>query len=142
MDAATTPSRSRAEQCKAIAQAKSAKKRAAVMAALADMRREGQVINKSSVARRAGVSVVFIRSHADLCDSIERTSNLSIQAEASDSGKAKEQLNSHFGQTVRTRVFSASAFIRITTLNWSSSVPIADRALYQSQIVSVSLTTR
>ena len=35
------------------------------------MRREGQIVTKTAVARRAGVSVAFLRSHADLVQRVE-----------------------------------------------------------------------
>jgi hypothetical protein len=56
MDASTTAKRTRTEQCKINAQARSAKKRQAAFDALARLQLEGRAITKAAVARRAGVS--------------------------------------------------------------------------------------
>src|SRR5260370_9747668 len=71
MDASTTVRRTRIEQCKKNAQAKSEQKRQAVRDALAHLVQERQSITKAAVARRAGVSLVFLRSHTDVVQAIE-----------------------------------------------------------------------
>lgn len=71
MDASTTAKRTRTEQCKINAQARSAKKRQAAFDALSLLKREQRPITKAAVARRAGVSVVFLRAHPDLVQAIE-----------------------------------------------------------------------
>src|SRR5258708_7320231 len=71
MDASTTVRRTRIEQCKKNAQAKSEQKRQAVRDALAHLVQEQQSITKAAVARRAGVSLVFLRSHTDLVQAID-----------------------------------------------------------------------
>jgi hypothetical protein len=62
---------SRAEQCCKNAQAKSERKRCATFAALAALQQEKRAITKAAVARRAGVSVVFLRKHQDLLQAVE-----------------------------------------------------------------------
>ena len=71
MDASTTSKTSRAEQCRKNAQAKSERKRRATIAALAALQQEKHAITKAAVARRAGVSVVFLRKHRDLLPAVE-----------------------------------------------------------------------
>src|SRR6266704_320010 len=71
MDASTTTKRTRTEQCKINAQARSDKKRQAAFDALSRLKREQRPITKAAVARRAGVSVVFLRAHPDLVQAIE-----------------------------------------------------------------------
>jgi hypothetical protein len=71
MDASTTAKRTRTEQCKINAQARSEKKRQAASAAIRELEQESRPVTRSAVARRAGVSVVFLRSHADLLQTIE-----------------------------------------------------------------------
>ena len=66
MDASTTQKRTRAEQCKHNAQAKSEQKRRTAFEALGLLQQEGKPVTKAAVAKRAGVSVVFLRSHPDL----------------------------------------------------------------------------
>lgn len=71
MDASTTGKRTRTEQCKHNAQAKSEQKRRTAFAALGLLQQEGKSVTKAAVAKRAGVSVVFLRSHHDLIQAIE-----------------------------------------------------------------------
>jgi hypothetical protein len=71
MDVSTMAKRSRTEQCRKNAQAKSEQKRRATLEALALLQREGKTITKAAVAKRAGVSVVFLRAHPDLMQAIE-----------------------------------------------------------------------
>jgi hypothetical protein len=94
MDTSTTIKRSRAEQCKIIAHTKSEKKRQATFDALSASQRERRPITKAAVARRAGVSVVFLRKHPDLVQAIEeaeRTRPASSPTNTDD-GKAKDQV--------------------------------------------------
>jgi hypothetical protein len=71
MEDSTIPNRSRIEQCKHNAQAKSELKRYAAFEAIALLQQEGRSVTKAAVAKRAGVSVVFLRSHQDLVQAIE-----------------------------------------------------------------------
>jgi len=93
MGASTTAKRTRAEQCKINAQARSEKKRQAALAAIQELRQEKHPVTRSAVARRAGVSIVFLRSHPDLLQALEeaeqqhRLAPLEIAAE-----KAKDQV--------------------------------------------------
>jgi tRNA U34 5-carboxymethylaminomethyl modifying GTPase MnmE/TrmE len=71
MDASTTAKVTRAEQCRINARARSEKKRQAAFDALTALQQERGSITKAAVARRAGVSVVFLRNHLDLLQAIE-----------------------------------------------------------------------
>jgi hypothetical protein len=71
MDDSTTAKRTRIEQCQANAKARSAQKRQAALSALAHLKLEKRTITKAAVARQAGVSLVFLRSHPDLVQAIE-----------------------------------------------------------------------
>jgi tRNA U34 5-carboxymethylaminomethyl modifying GTPase MnmE/TrmE len=71
MDASTTGKRTRTEQCQRNAQAKSERKRQTAFEALALLQQEGKVVTKAAIAKRAGVSVVFLRTHPDLVQAIE-----------------------------------------------------------------------
>lgn len=71
MDASTTAKQARAEQCRKNAQMKSEQKRQATFAAIRELQQEKHPVTRSAVARRAGVSVVFLRSHLDLLQTIE-----------------------------------------------------------------------
>ncbi len=71
MDESTTAKQTRTEQCRSNAQAKSERKRQTAFAALALLQQEGKSVTKSAVAARAGVSIVFLRSHPDLVQAIE-----------------------------------------------------------------------
>ena len=94
MDTYTRPKHTRAEQCKKNAQEKSEKKRRAALEALALLKDEKRLITKAAVAKRAGVSVVFLRSHPDLVqliDEAERAWTNNPPA-ASPGSKAKDQV--------------------------------------------------
>jgi len=73
-----TAKRTREEQCRWNAQEKSEKKRRAAYEALSILQKEGRPITKAAVARRAGVSVVFLRSHVDLTQAIEEAEKSGI----------------------------------------------------------------
>jgi chromosome segregation ATPase len=94
MGASTTAKQTRIEQCRKNAQVKSEQKRQAVRDSLSALIREQQSITKAAVARRAGVSLVFLRSHADLVQAIEEATkarSASLSSVASDS-PAKDQV--------------------------------------------------
>ncbi|WP_201391435.1 DUF6262 family protein [Ktedonobacter sp. SOSP1-85] len=59
------------EQCRKNAQAKSQQKRQTALAAIQALQQEKHPVTRSAVARRAGVSVVFLRNHPDLLQAIE-----------------------------------------------------------------------
>lgn len=71
MGASTTAKHTRAEQCRKNAQAKSEQKRRAAFAAIRELQQGKHPVTRSVVARQAGVSVVFLRSHPDLLQAIE-----------------------------------------------------------------------
>jgi hypothetical protein len=71
MDVSTTTKRTRVEQCQLNAKRRSEQKRKAALSALDALVREQRTITKAAVARRAGVSLVFLRSHPDLLQAIE-----------------------------------------------------------------------
>lgn len=71
MGASTTATQTRAEQCRKNAQAKSEQKRQATFVAIRELQQGKHPVTRSAVARRAGVSVVFLRSHPDLLQAIE-----------------------------------------------------------------------
>ncbi len=90
MDESTTAKRTRIEQCRKNAQAKSEQKRQAAFAAIRELQQEGRPVTRAVVARRAGVSVVFLRSHPDLLQAIEEAeqrSRLAPRDRAADSSK-------------------------------------------------------
>jgi uncharacterized coiled-coil protein SlyX len=93
MGASTTTKHTRSEQCRKNAQAKSEQKRQATFAAIRDLQREKHPVTRSAVARRAGVSVVFLRSHPDLLQALEEAEQqhrLAPPESAAD--KAKDQV--------------------------------------------------
>ncbi len=94
MDASTTAKRTRTEQCKINAQARSEKKRQAAFDALARLQLEQRAITKTAVARRAGVSVVFLRAHPDLVQAIEEAEHalLTSPPPVARADKAKDQV--------------------------------------------------
>jgi len=94
MGASTIAKRTRTEQCKINAQAKSEKKRQAAFDALALLKLEQRAITKAAVARRAGVSVVFLRSHPDLVQVIEEAEHnlLTSPPPIAPVDKAKDQV--------------------------------------------------
>ncbi len=71
MGASTTAKQTRTEQCRKNAQAKSEQKRQVAFAAIRELQQEKHPVTRTAVARRAGVSVVFLRSHPDLLQAIE-----------------------------------------------------------------------
>lgn len=71
MDVSTTAKYTRSEQCRKNAQAKSEQKRQATFTAIRELQQEKHPVTRSAVARRAGVSVVFLRSHPDLIQALE-----------------------------------------------------------------------
>ena len=71
MGVSTTAKQTRAEQCRKNAQAKSEQKRQATFVAIRELQQEKHSVTRSAVARRAGVSVVFLRSHPDLLQALE-----------------------------------------------------------------------
>jgi Family of unknown function (DUF6262) len=70
MGVSTTVRQTRSEQCRKNAQAKSEQKRQATFTAIEELKHEKLPVTRSAVARRAGVSVVFLRSHPDLLAAI------------------------------------------------------------------------
>ncbi len=94
MDASTTAKLSRVEQCRKNARAKSEQKRQAAFDALATLQQEKRPITKAAVARRAGVSIVFLRGHADLLHAIEDGAKVlpTSPATGSSSDQAKDQV--------------------------------------------------
>ncbi|HEV2660604.1 MAG TPA: hypothetical protein VGU68_08360 [Ktedonobacteraceae bacterium] len=75
MDISTTTKQTRVEQCKANAKTRSEQKRQATLSALAQLQREQRIITKAAVARQAGVSLVFLRSHPDLVQVVEEAAS-------------------------------------------------------------------
>jgi hypothetical protein len=71
MGASTPTKQTRTEQCRKNAQAKSEQKRQVTLTAIRELQQEKHPVTRSAVARRAGVSVVFLRSHPDLLQAIE-----------------------------------------------------------------------
>jgi hypothetical protein len=94
MDAFTTTKRTRVEQCKINAKARSEQKRRAAFGALSVLQQERRTITKAAVARRAGVSLVFLRSHPDLIQAIEEAARVSLAPLSTSmaNDKAKEQV--------------------------------------------------
>ncbi len=90
MDASTTTKHTRSEQCRKNAQMKSEQKRQATFAAIRELQQKKHPVTRSAVARRAGVSVVFLRSHPDLLQMIEEAEQrhrLTPLESAADKGK-------------------------------------------------------
>jgi Family of unknown function (DUF6262) len=90
MDASTTTKHTRIDQCRKNAQAKSEQKRQATFAAIRDLQHEKHPVTRSAVTRRAGVSVVFLRSHPDLLQALEEAEQqhrLAPSVSAGDLGK-------------------------------------------------------
>ena len=93
MDASTTAKQTRIEQCRKNAQAKSEQKRQGAFAAIQDLQQEKRPVTRAAVARRAGVSVVFLRSHPDLLQTIEEAEQRHrLTPPESSSDKAKDQV--------------------------------------------------
>jgi predicted ArsR family transcriptional regulator len=75
------------------AQAKSQQKRRAVLAAVQELQQEKRPITRSAVARRTGVSVVFLRSHLDILQAIEEAEQRHrLVPLESTADKAKDQV--------------------------------------------------
>src|SRR6266700_492372 len=93
MDASTTTKHTRSDQCRKNAQAKSEQKRQAALAAIQELRQEKRPVTRSAVARRAGVSVVFLRSHPDLLQALEEAEQQHRLAPSMGTAdKAKDQV--------------------------------------------------
>ncbi len=93
MDVSTTAKHTRSEQCRKNAQAKSEQKRQATFAAIRELQQEKHPITRSAVARRAGVSVVFLRSHPDLLQALEEAEQQHRLAPSMGTAdKAKDQV--------------------------------------------------
>jgi hypothetical protein len=93
MGVSTTAKHTRAEQCRKNAQAKSEQKRQAAFAAIRELQHEKRPVTRSAVARRAGVSVVFLRSHPDLLQALEEAEQQHRLASPEGAGdKAKDQV--------------------------------------------------
>ncbi len=93
MGASTTAKETRAEQCRKNAQAKSEQKRRSTLVAIQELKLEKHPVTRAAVARRAGVSVVFLRSHPDLLQALseaEQQHRLAPPESAAD--KAKDQV--------------------------------------------------
>src|SRR5258708_20477735 len=97
MGASTTTKRTRTEQCKINAQARSEKKRQAAFDALSLLKLEHRTITKAAVARRAGVSAVFLRNHPDLVRAFQdaERSLLTSPSPVASADKPKDQVFSH-----------------------------------------------
>src|SRR6266581_7765230 len=93
MGASTTAKLTRSDQCRKNAQAKSEQKRQAALAAIQELRQEQRPVTRSAVARRAGVSVVFLRSHPDLLQALEEAEQQHRLAPSMGTAdKAKDQV--------------------------------------------------
>ena len=92
MDGSTTAKRTRIEQCQANAKKRSEQKRQATFSALAQLKREKRTITKAAVARQAGVSLVFLRSHPDLVQAIEEAALARPPKSASPQTVASDQV--------------------------------------------------
>lgn len=93
MDASTTAKHTRIEQCRKNAQVKSEQKRQAALAAIQELQQENHPVTRSAVARRAGVSVVFLRSHPDLLQALsEAEQRYRLAPPESAADKAKDQV--------------------------------------------------
>ena|SRR5438105_10426605 len=93
MGASTTPKQTRSEQCRKNARAKSERKRQAAFAAIGELQQEKYPVTRSAVAKRAGVSVVFLRSHPDLLQAIEEAQQQHrLASPESTADKAKDQV--------------------------------------------------
>jgi len=80
-------------QCKHNAQAKSEQKRRTAFEAITLLQQEGTLVTKAAVAKRAGVSVVFLRSHPDLLQAIEEAEQRRLHTPTPSSpDRAKDQV--------------------------------------------------
>jgi uncharacterized coiled-coil protein SlyX len=93
MGASTTTKHTRAEQCRKNALAKSEQKRQTTFAAIRELQQGKHPVTRSAVARRAGVSVVFLRSHPDLLQALEEAGQQHRLAPSEGAGdRAKDQV--------------------------------------------------
>jgi hypothetical protein len=93
MGASTTTKQTRSEQCRKNARAKSEQRRQAALAAIRDLKLENHPVTRSAVARRAAVSVVFLRSHPDLLQAVEEAEHQHRLAPSVSAGDlAKDQV--------------------------------------------------
>jgi len=93
MDVSTTAKRTRTEQCRKNAQAKSERKRQMAFEALVLLQKEGKVVTKAAIAQRASVSVVFLRAHPDLMQAIEEAEQTRLHTPTTLSpDRAKDQV--------------------------------------------------
>ena len=93
MGVSTTAKRTRTEQCKHNAQVKSEQKRRTAFEALTLLLQEGKPVTKAAVVKRAGVSVVFLRSHSDLVQAIEEAEQRRLQTPTAPSpDRTKDQV--------------------------------------------------
>jgi len=93
MGASTTAKQTRIEQCRKNAQAKSEQKRQTTFEALTLLQQEGKLVTKAAVAKRAGVSVVFLRAHPDLVQTIEEAEQTQLRTSTSPSpDRTKDQV--------------------------------------------------
>ena len=93
MGGSTTTKQTRTEQCRKNAQAKSEQKRQAAFAAIRELQQEKHPVTRAAVARRAGVSVVFLRSHLDLLQAIEEAEQrYRLAPQESTADNAKDQV--------------------------------------------------
>src|SRR6266540_1282169 len=93
MDVSTTVKRTRTEQCQHNAHVKSAQKQRAALEALTLLHQEHKPVTKAAVAKRAGVSVVFLRSHPDLVQAIEEAEQSRLQTPTAPSpDRTKDQV--------------------------------------------------
>ena len=93
MGVSTTAKHTRIDQCRKNAQAKSEQKRRATLTAIQELRQEKHPVTRSAVARRAGVSVVFLRSHPDLLQALEEADQQHrLTPPESLADKAKDQV--------------------------------------------------
>ncbi len=94
MDGSTIAKLTRIEQCQANAKTRSEQKRQATLSALAQLKLEKRTITKAAVARQAGVSLVFLRSHPDLVQAVEEAASArsSLVSAASPGSLASDQV--------------------------------------------------
>ena len=92
MDGSTTAKLTRIEQCQANAKKRSEQKRQATLTALAQLQREKRTITKAAVARQAGVSLVFLRSHPDLVQTIEEAARSPLVPSAPSASSVSDQV--------------------------------------------------
>ena len=93
MGVSTTTKQTRSEQCRKNAQAKSERKRQVAFAAIRALQQEKRPVTRSAVAKRAGVSAVFLRSHPDLLQAVEEAGqHYRLAPPENAANKAKDQV--------------------------------------------------